>query len=549
MCVIDSQVCPCNEDPLRPKVCNCMFGYLEGDKCELWHHAEKEGAFKKVIFGAIGPDTYVDEVHKEMSRLRYTGGVYTLIINELSRKRGRPPKNNTADIMREIETMQKIKEIDHLGKFTPTILYWKKMQRVSEDFKSLKRINDNIALGRKKKIGGRHIEDVTAMDNGDIFFLYVTDVGETLASLIHLMDTCIGKRHSLAQATILDCVTVYSVLKAMNDLQENYNQLAASKIGHCDLHWENITYRIEDGELGLNIIDFGFHNHHRAGQERNILHFLTSFVVFGNRDEVYRCIRSCDPVHYYMFILCFEIMYECISWRSASQRTTDDLYYVLVTMMRSRLFVKSVTRKEDIGRIMGLLEGRDERQSKLNKKYMEFIDVLMERYEDFYDLDDFSDIWKRVCKKMYDAVLRYSPPGPQRGQNTDVHFLQKIQGAKNRAPVNQFKDVFSKGEEIYNCEAFPVIFDDFCMAYYDKSGFDKAFLIQKFDKFLIAHSMVKLLNSIQKHFKSVHLEYEIQRLKSRFKLNDTVLPPQELSIEQTMIFLSGNENDNSTGFY
>jgi len=546
MRVVGSEICPYNEDPLHPKVCNCSHGCLEGDQCDPSHHVEKEGAFKKVIFGVIGPDTYVDKVHKEMSRLKYTGGVYTLIINELSRKRGRPPKNNTADIMREIETMQKIKEIDHLGKFTPTILYWKKMQRVSEDFKSLKRINDNIALGRKKKIGGRHIEDVTAMDNGDIFFLYVTDVGETLASLIHLMDTCIGKRHSLAQATILDCVTVYSVLKAMNDLQENYNQLAASKIGHCDLHWENITYRIEDGELGLNIIDFGFHNHHRAGQERNILHFLTSFVVFGNRDEVYRCIRSCDPVHYYMFILCFEIMYECISWRGASQRTNYDLYYVLVTMMSSRLFVISVTREEDIGRMMGLPEGRDERQSKLNKKYMEFIDVLMERYEDFYDRDDLSNIWKRVCIKMYDAVRQYV-------QNRDVHFLQKIQGAKNRAPVNQFKDVFSsitqQLEEVYNCEAFPVIFDDFCMAYYDKSGFDKAFLIQKFDKFSIAHSMVKLLNSIQKHLKSVRVEYEIGFLKSRFKIKDTMLPLQELSIEQTMMFLSGDDHDNSTGFY
>jgi len=169
-----------------------MFGYLEGDKCELWHHAEKEGAFKKVIFGAIGPDTYVDEVHKEMSRLRYTGGVYTLIINELSRKRGRPPKNNTVDIMREIETMQRIKEIDPLGKFTPTILYWKKMQRGGKDFESLKRIDRNIAASKQKsgkRFTGRHIEDVTAMDNCDIFFLYVTNVGETLESLIDLIDT------------------------------------------------------------------------------------------------------------------------------------------------------------------------------------------------------------------------------------------------------------------------------------------------------------------------------------------------------------------------
>ena len=230
MRVVGSETCPYNEDPLYPKVCNCSHGCLEGDQCDPSHHVEKEGAFKKVIFGVIGPDTYVDKVHKEMSRLKYTGGVYTLIINELRRKRGRPPKNNTADIMREIETMERIKEIDPSGKFTPTILYWNKMQRGSEDFESLKRINDNIALGDKsrKKSGkrfiGRHVEDVTVMDNGDIFFLYVTDDGETLTSLIHLIDTGISKRHSLetqqTQEIILDCVTVHSVLKAMNDLEE-----------------------------------------------------------------------------------------------------------------------------------------------------------------------------------------------------------------------------------------------------------------------------------------------------------------------------------------
>jgi len=532
---------------------------LEGDQCELWHHTEKEGAFKKVIFGVIGPDKYVDKVHEEMKLLKYTGGVYTLIINELSRKRGRDDKKNTADIMREIETMEKIKEIDPLGKFTPTILYWKKLQRGGREFESLQRINRNIALSKKKsgkRLMGRHIEDVTAMDNGDIFFLYVTDAGETLESLIDLIDTGISKRHSLetqkTQKMILDCVTVHSVLDAMNELEENYNKLAVNKIGHCDLHWENITYHIKDGKLGFNIIDFGFHNYHREGQNRNILHFLMSFVVFGNRNEVYRCIRPCDPVHYYMFVMCFEIMYECISCRGALQRTADDLYYVLITMMSNRLFVDSVTREEDICSMMGLSQDKGERQGTLNKKYMEFLLILIDRYDEFYDLDDFSDIWKRVCDKMYDVVLRYL-------KHTDIHFLEKIQSSKKRAPLNQFRDIFSSSiqqkQETYDCEAFPVIFDDFCMAYYDKSSskFDMAFLINKFDNFSIAHNMVKLLNSIQKHLKSVRLELEIQDIKSRFKINNVVLPPQELSIEQTMMFLSGNEDENSTisarGFY
>jgi len=329
----------------------------------------------------------------------------------------------------------------------------------------------------------------------------------------------------------------------MNELEENYNMLAIHKIGHCDLHCENITYRINDRKLSFIIIDFGFHNHCRSGQERNILHFLMSFVVCGNREEVHRCIRVCDPMHYYMFILCFEIFYECISWRGASQRTAEDLHYVLVTMMSNRLFVKSVTQEEHIGRLMGLSDDKDELQSTLKKKYTEFLFVLKARYKEFYDGYDFSDIWKRVCKKMYETVLRYL-------ENTDVHFLQKMQGSKKRAPVNQFKDIFSnitqQQEEVYNCEAFPAIFHHFCMAYYDKSTFDKAFLIQKFEKNSIAHSMVKLLNSMQKHFDSGRVEFEIQYLKSRFKINGTVLAPQELSIEQTMMFLSGNEDEYST---
>ena len=547
MRVIDSEVCPCNEHQLNPKLCNCMFGCLEEDTCELWHHVEKEGAFKKVIFGVIGPDTYVDEVYKEMSRLQYTGGVYTLIINELSRKRGRPPKNKTVDIMREIETMQTIKEIDPSGNFTPTILYWKKMQRGGKDFESLKRIDQNIASGKKKsskKFVGRHVEDVTAMDNGDIFFLYVTDAGETLKSLIDLIDNGVDKKQSLetqeTQSTILKCVTMDGVLNAMYELQENYNSLATFKIGHCDLHWENITYRIKDGKLRFNIIDFGFHNYCRSGQERNILHFLMSFVVFGNKEEVYRCIRVCDPIHYYMFIMCFEMFYECISCRGALQRTAEDLHYVLVTMMSNRLFVKSVTQQEDISRMMGLPYDKGELQGSLIRKYTEFLSVLIERYKDFYDNYDFREIWKRVCTKMYEAVIRYL-------ENTDAQFLQKMKPSKKRAPVNQFQDVFStitqQKEEVYNCEAFPVIFDDFCMAYYDKQTFDNAFLIQKFDKFSIAHSMVKLLNSMQKRYDSELLQFEIEFLKERFKIKTTALDPQQLSIEQTMMFLFGNEDE------
>ena len=161
--VICSETCPHNECPGHPRVCQCDHGCSVNDKCELLHHAEKEGAFKKVIFGIIGPDDYVDEVHTEMKRLKYDGGVYTLMISKLINKRGRKSRNNTEDVMREVDTMEQIKKIVPLGRFTPTILFSKRLERGSKDFNSLQRINANIVQFKKmsrKHFIGHHIEDV-----------------------------------------------------------------------------------------------------------------------------------------------------------------------------------------------------------------------------------------------------------------------------------------------------------------------------------------------------------------------------------------------------
>jgi hypothetical protein len=550
MHVICSETCPYNEYPGHPKVCNCDQGCSVNDKCELLHHAEKEGAFKKVIFGIIGPDDYVDEVHREMKRLKYNGGVYTLMISEFINKRAQKPRNTTEDVMREVETLEQIKKIDPSGEFTPTILFSKRLDREGRDFQSLQRINANILRSKKinkKTFIGYHIQDITASNSGDIFFLYVTDAGETLESLIDLIGTGVSKRRSaetqMKEKSILESITVNSVRHAIHELEQNYNKLASNKIGHCDLHWENITYRVKDGKLGFNIIDFGFHNHKRYGQERNILHFLTSFIVFGNRAEVYRCMRSCDPVHYYMFVMCFEIMYECISLRDASQKTESALYDLLITMMSKRLFVDSVTREQDMCHMMGLLPGTTGPPSRMNKKYMDFLAVMTDRYDGFYDMHDLRDIWQRVCEKMYDAVVRFTT-------NVDVNFLDHIRPDAKRLPCNKFKDVYiesiKQNIEVYYVEAYPVIFDDFCMAYYDKTGpFDKDFLISKFDKFSIAHNMVKLLHCVEKKLNSFQLQLEIDEITASFKLKNIVLPPQQLSIEQTMSFLLDDEDEHA----
>ena len=74
--------------------------------------------------------------------------------------------------------------------------------------------------------------------------------------------------------------------------------------------------------------------------------------------------------------------------------------------------------------------------------------------------------------------------------------------------------------KVYDLSAYLIIFDDFCMAFYDQnpSRLDMHFLKEKFDEFSIA-SCTLVLSLIQKtkHIDNEMLLIEIHNAKSKFE--------------------------------
>jgi len=121
--VVTSNFCPYNQDHNHPVKCNCRENCSKNDRCNLTHHAEMEGSFKKVIYGVIGPDDFVKNVHAKMKQINYNGGVYTLMMNT----QGPINEDNTYDIINEIRTFEKLREVDPQGDFTPILLFYDKV--------------------------------------------------------------------------------------------------------------------------------------------------------------------------------------------------------------------------------------------------------------------------------------------------------------------------------------------------------------------------------------------------------------------------------------
>ena len=142
--VVTSNFCPYNQDHNHPVKCNCRENCSKNDRCNLTHHAEMEGSFKKVIYGVIGPDDFVKNVHAKMKQINYNGGVYTLMMNT----QGPINEDNTYDIINEIRTLEKLREVDPQGNFTPILLFYDKV-----DARDLARApTANFSVGYSKSL-------------------------------------------------------------------------------------------------------------------------------------------------------------------------------------------------------------------------------------------------------------------------------------------------------------------------------------------------------------------------------------------------------------
>ena len=506
--VISSEPCAFNENPA-----NSLFGCgcpshddprIEGD---LGEHEGSEGATKKAIFGIIGPNSQKQHVYRRLAQLgpqAAAHGVFTLIISQY-----KPNGDDISDeITREIDTFRSVALADPKGEFTPVLLHSCVIKRQSQDFQTLMAISDQVKLQQPKN----NLTTMVENRHGDLHFLYVTNSGKTLTDYI---------RRLRAKNNTRPMVTPPDVVDATRKLAEDYQKLAKYQVGHCDMHTSNITYTIEKNKLSLNIIDFGFNNYSRDGQDMNVLHFLFEHAFMGE-PRTYETIRPCDPIHYNLFVACFEVMRRCMLVNN--DKSIKELLRI-VKIIGKDLFVykhEARGRREknaiwgDMNSMMGVDRRRYEKYTvELTEEYESYIEYIVWAYGDFFTRQAIQKIWVRVCSKVHDVLLEYYNLHP-----TLVKDICEPSGSA----VNDAYDSYSTGVCVkkYELKIYPVIFDRFCMAFYDKPTgvLDMSFLKKKFDEYSIAFACCSLLTNLVDTFWTCHDEdvrTEIRRIKSDFE--------------------------------
>ena len=506
--VVSSEVCSYNQNPANPLYgCGCASHDDPNIQSNLNEHSDFEGATKKVILGIIGPDTQKKHVYDQLAKLHprvAAQGIFTLIISQLDST----GDDISDEINREIRTFQSIALADPTGEFTPLLLHSCVIKRQSPDFQALVEISNQVAI----KKPSNNLTTMIRARHGDLYFLYVTNAGKTLTEYI---------RHLRANNNTRPMVTPPDVVAATRKLADDYQKLAKYHVEHCDMHTSNITYTIENNKLSLKIIDFGFNDYSRDGQKMNVLHFLFEHAYMGEPDT-YRAIRSCDPIHYNLFVTCFEVMRRCMLVNN--ERTIEELLRI-VKIMGTDLFVNDHAprdRREEnaILRDMNSMMGKSRQlyesyTRKVTSEYLSYIEHIVWKYGEFFTRKAIQQIWVRVCSKLYDVLWEYYTLHPT--------LVQDI-CQKTRSAVNDSYDCYNTGVCVkkFELKIYPKIFDRFCMAFYDKptNVLDMDFLKKKFDEYSIAFTYCSLLTNLVDTFWTPHnnnVRIEIQRLKSDFE--------------------------------
>ena len=530
--LVASENCAYNEHLKTPSSpCGCSQACELEKECKLTHHIEKQGARKNVIYGVIGVHEEVTKVYSEMSRIGYSGGVYTLMIDEFDDRAHQ--QSNMDEIVREIQVYDKLAVIDPRGSFTPVLLHSCLIQAGTTQYDELKTIGDNIHKHQMKSgdfNSNKHLQNMLSSSKGGIFFMYVTDAGKTLESLLQNLNEY-PQRNTLSAQDVIECT---------RKLANNYQKLAAEQIGHFDLHPSNITYTLTQGKIDLKIIDFGYNEYYQDAVPSNYLHFLYSGIVFGRRLTAERHIRQCDPVHYIMFIMAFEILRTCLSVRKANgqQSLRPNTIYEIIKMMSDGLFVES--NDNQINHVMAKMLGYPSQRMysesiALMTEYKDFFNVIVYQYASFYNLRDLNGIWERVCHKMNQCVYRYGK------ENT--RYIEELSASRRYGSVNGFERNQNGLYIFRGMPAYLAIFDYFSMAFYDKElfAYDINFLKKKFDEFSIAFYSVylmKLVYTINNNDRV--LAQEIYRVYSNFSA-----PCFFLSSDEEEIFPRGQTEQES----
>ena len=505
--VVSSEVCCYNQNPAHALYgCGCPSHADPNFEGDITDHLKFEGATKKAIFGIIGPDSQKKHVFDRLAMLGPRAeeqGVYTLMISQFDCDR----EDISDGIRREIATFQSVAAADPTGEFTPLLLHSCVISRESKDFETLITISDQVNVYGHDN----HLNTLIRHYSGDIYLLYVTNSGATLTKYI---------RHLNSYNNTRPMVTPPDVVAATQKLADDYQKLAKKHVGHYDMHTNNITYIVENNKLSLKIIDFGLNDYARDGQTMNVLHFFFGIVYMGDTNT-YQCIRACDPIHYNLFVACFEVMRRCLLVNK--DKSIQKLLEIVHTIGKN-LFVNEgpvSTQREtksivkDLNSMMGVdRHRRNGYATRLASEFESYIDNIVSKYSGFFNLKAIQEIWVRVCSKVSDVLDEYYHLHP-----TLIDDICK----RSSSAVNEYYDVYPGDvcTEKYELEIYPVIFDRFCMAFYDKPTgvLDHNFLKKKFDEYSIAVACCSLLTNLADTFYTYHdqnVRTEIHRLKSNF---------------------------------
>jgi len=557
MNVTSSGICPYQENQKNPKeLCGCSQNCGLTDICLPWHHAEFAGVSKKAFYGIIAPTRIARRLKHIIIERDYleSEGIYTLILNQFASDRS----DNTEEINIEIELFKTLREIDPEGEFTPEMFHHTVIQRNSMDMLHMHRMCHNIAvfhneayihnalmenaldtttprLKKKDFEKGKCFIKLINECIGDLTLMFVSDAGK---SLTDLCDEIKDKKTIVSAKDVIQCT---------RKLPENYAKLAARGIGHFDMHCNNICYKMKKNKPCLTIIDFGYNSFIDGGQESNFIHYLLAEIDF-NYLEKHAFMRCCDPVHYYMFIACFEMMIGYFSQYNEKGLGNLTTLVSILLKMAQNLFSPDIS--DDEACAPALVVNLDVQI--IQAKYYQFRARIKEVYARFYTEELLNNIWRRVCLKTHQAVMRY--------HYTHDEFITTI--ARISCPgqtifsSNQYRKkrcADGKFNKIFPCVSYLPILDDFCMAYYDREGsqYDYKFLKQKFDEHSVTQACVFFLSSVyivdddeteETHRGKVDLMHEIDRIKMKFQ------PPtmhyEENSIEYSfMIFKHPNIAD------
>jgi len=553
-----------------------------------WHSRLNPGT-SAIYTEIVGPDAEIAKVHAEMKRINYTGNVFTLIMQETKCDQvlvndgesvnnieninyTQVSYNNKIGIEEEVQTYEDIRQVDPHGEFTPLLLNYCRMQRGQDTYKKMIIIMNEINWILRKDVnfdnnGMKFVEKMKSNNNQAVHVMYVTDCGDNVHDLTQLLlrtdkrgvsgkrrevstessSSADGKRRAAGVDPSLNFSPSQSIvlnedafINATRALASNYQKLSAQKIGHFDMHLDNFTWQVHGQNLQFHIIDFGNNKYRRLGKLRNFLHFQISAVQFDNIKQSREYIRTCDPVHYYMFVLCFSLMRRFLMLKR--HKSLDNLL-TICTKMKTSFF--RYDKNDDTGRLdfknldddIYEIGGRQMDQQLVatwNENISIFRNTLISNYGYIHGVCDLTAIWAQVCHCVYGSIMRYGKH--ETTESLEVYLCKPILLHENLQLYTECHD--GDFAETYELHAFARIFDDFCMDFHnevrvpenmewlhenfelhvqEKKNFpaflnqyyasfprelDMDFLKKKHDEYSIARMSVEILSLASNHFES-----------------------------------------------